>query len=144
MSAIVKLSSKLPGDAEINGLDAINNQLMESTEPVVVIAWVVPTKITEDIATSERVPTVEVRRVEPIGYPADVPKAIHDIAADRYEKRTGRDPLPMDELIAPAGDVEDLDDDTDEDAEQPRLAGDPAQIGEIFTYGNDDDPDDAA
>ena len=108
MSATVKLSSKLPGDPEINGLDAIAEQLHDPETPICVIAWVVPSKVTEDLATGLRVPTVEVRRIEPIGTPAKVPQVIQDLAAELYEKRTNRNPLPFSALMAPKGDVDEL------------------------------------
>ena len=131
MSATVKLSSKLPGDEEINGLDHIVEDLMSSTEPVVVIAWVVPTKITEDIETGARVPTVEVRRVEPIGHPREVSTEITNLAAELYEKRTGRNPLPIDVLLAPKGDVDELDD---------RRGGEPESVGQQdLDFLHDDD-----
>ena len=108
MSATVRLSSKLPGDPEINGLDSFVNDLHDPETPVCVIAWVVPSKITEDLATGARVPTVEVRRIEPIGFPDEVPQSVRDLAAELYEQRTGRNPLPFEAVIAPKGDVDEL------------------------------------
>lgn len=108
MSATVRLSSKLPADPETNGLDAFANDLHDPEAPVCVIAWVVPSKITEDLATGARVPTVEVRRIEPIGFPDEVPQAVRDLAAELYEARTGRNPLPFEAVIAPKGDVDEL------------------------------------
>ena len=107
MSATVKLSSKLPGDPEINGLDAFSDYHDPET-PICVIAWVVPAKITEDLATGARVPTMEIRRIEPIGTPAKVPQVIQDLAAELYEKRTNRNPLPFSALMAPKGDVDEM------------------------------------
>lgn len=114
MSATVKLSSKMPGDEEINGLDSIQDQLLNPEQVVAAIVWFVPTKVTEDLATGERVPTVEVRRVEPIGTPAQVPQEVQTLAANLYERRTGRNPLPFEELMAPAGEVEEVEADPDE------------------------------
>ena len=111
MSATVKLSSRLPGDEEINGLDSIVEDLISSNEPVVAIAWLVPAKTIVDRDTGEKVPTVEVRRIEPIGNPGNVPTAITTIAAELYEQRTGRNPLPIDQILAPKGDVDELNDD---------------------------------
>ena len=107
MSATVKLSSKLPGDPETNGLDAYADYRDPET-PICVIAWLVPSKVTEDLATGAHVPTMEVRRIEPIGTPAKVPQVIQDLAAELYEKRTGRNPLPFESVIAPKGDVDEL------------------------------------
>ena len=108
MSATVRLSSKLPADPETNGLDAFADDLHDPETPVCVIAWVVPSKITEDLATGARVPTVEVRRIEPIGFPDEVPQAVRDLAAELYEARTGRNPLPFEAVLAPKGDVDEL------------------------------------
>lgn len=109
MSATVKLSTKLPGDPEINGLDHIHPRLIVDDTPILCLAWVVPTKVVEDLATQERIPTVEVRRIEPIGSVDTVPQHIVDLAAELYEKRTGRNPLPIGSLLAPAGEVDELD-----------------------------------
>lgn len=132
MSAIIKLSSKLPGDEEINGLDAIVEHFKDSEEPVLVLAWVVSKQVTRITGTDEEVPTVEVRRVEPIGTADDVPQTVQDLAAELYERRTGRNPLPIGQLLAPAGDVDvwgdeqesDEEHDVDEvaEADEPRLA----------------------
>ena len=118
MSASVKLSSKLPGDPEINGLDARHDHLVSGDErPILCLAWVVPTKVVEDIATGERIPTVEIRRLEPVGTADAVPPELVELAAHLYEKRTGRNALPIGEVLAPKGDVDEL----------PRTAGEIAQ-----------------
>lgn len=144
MSKTVRLSSKLPGDPEINGLDAFADYLHDPDTPICVIAWVVPSKITEDLATGERVPTVEIRRIEPIGTPSHVSQAVQDLAAELYEKRTGRNPLPFADLVAPAGDVDELQDEpptAGEVAEQV-LATYPDEDADVFSYGYDEvDPD---
>ncbi len=108
MSATVKLSSKLPGDPEINGLDARHEQLVTSDTPILCLAWVVPTRVVEDLSTGERIPTVEVRRIEPIANVYQAPQEVVDLAARLYEKRTGRNPLPIGGLVAPSGDVDEL------------------------------------
>lgn len=107
MSATIRLSSKLPRDPETNGLDAFADYHDPET-PICVIAWVVPAKITEDLATGARVPTMEIRRIEPIGTPAKVPQVIQDLAAELYEKRTNRNPPPFSALMAPKGDVDEM------------------------------------
>lgn len=152
MSAIIKLSSKLPGDEEINGLDAKASHFLESETPVLCLAWVVTKHITkylgDDGAAPVEVPTVEVRRVEPIGTPGNVPQHVQDLAAELYEARTGRNPLPIGELLAPAGDVHVIQTPTLEDEQaaeareadeaglvmEPRLNRGPERVGEIFTF----------
>lgn len=149
MSAIIKLSSKLPGDEEINGLDNNVEHFLNDETPVLCLAWVVTKHITKYIGAGDipdtEVPTVEVRRIEPIGIPKDVPQSVHDLAAELYEERTGRNPLPLGALIAPAGDVHMIraDDDEDDDADpvvksEPRLNRGPESIGEIFSFNRPD------
>ncbi len=110
MSATIKLSSKLPGDAEINGLDGLHDRLCIDATPILCLAWIVPTTKTADIETGEEVPRVEVRRIEPIGPVTTVPTQITTLAAELYERRTGRAALPITSLLAPTGDVEEIDD----------------------------------
>lgn len=100
MSAVVKLSSKLPGDEEVNGLDVLASQLVDNPDQVIcAITWFVPTKITRDVESGAEVPTLEVRRVEPIGAVDATPRDVVDLAARLYEARTGKNPLPFDQVV---------------------------------------------
>ncbi len=99
MSALVRLAARLPGDAEINGLDAIADQLATNTgDPIVAIVWFDVSKVTHDIDAGTDVPTVRVRRVEPIGSLAFVPDSVTALAEKLFEERTGRKALPFDQL----------------------------------------------
>ena len=124
MSAAIRLSSKLPGDREINGLDHLARDF---TEVAVVcgIVWLRPTKVTEDLATGDTVPTVEVARIEAIGYIDAVPADVQRLAGQLYEECMGRDPLPFDQLIAPkhSDPEEDGPDHRDEDYDGDLLGG---------------------
>ena len=109
MSATVKLSSRLPGDPEINGLDSLRDELLEDpTQVVCAICWIkvkdIRRIIEPDPESRAEIPTVEISRIEPIDVVDRVPKAITDMAAELYEKRTGRNPLPFDSLVG-SGDV---------------------------------------
>lgn len=96
MSAVVQLSSKLPGDAEINGLDAFRDSLIDDPhEMLVCIAYVDVAKITDDVDAATRVPTVRIRRIEPLGVIGDVPQAVRDAMATAESERTGRSPIPF-------------------------------------------------
>lgn len=96
MSALVRLSAKLAGDPEVNGLDSLQGELLANPHAVVcAIVWLVPTKITEDVEGGERVPTVQVKRIEPIGVVDKVPAEVVKLALDLQEKRTGKRPLPF-------------------------------------------------
>lgn len=98
MSALVKLSSKLPGETEINGVDDLAEILVRDPDQIIVcLTWYAVPKITRDTQAKTEVPTIEVRRIEPIDVVARVPAAVQKLAAELYEKRTGgRQPLPFD------------------------------------------------
>lgn len=99
MSAVVRLSSKLPGEEEINGLDHLASSLLDNPHQVLVaICWLDVPKITEDTDKEERVPTIRVRRIEPIAAVDKVPDEIIKLAAELHEARTGRRALPFDVL----------------------------------------------
>lgn len=96
MSAVVKLSSKLPGDAEINGLDSRAGWLEDNPDELLVcIAYVDTQKLTIDTDTGEHVPTVRIRRIEPLGTLPEVPTSVREALAAAEEKRTGRSALPF-------------------------------------------------
>lgn len=99
MSAAVKLSTKLPGDPTINGLDSYASRLVDDPEELlVVVAYLDTAKVTIDTDTDDHIPTVRVRRVEPLGRLSDVPQGVRDAVAAAEEERTGRKPLPF-ELV---------------------------------------------
>lgn len=96
MSAVVKLSSKMPGDAEINGVDAQAEALRLDPEAIrVAVLYYDVQKVTFDVDSHEEVPTIRVRRIEPLGVLADVPQSVRDAVATAEEKRTGRSPIPF-------------------------------------------------
>lgn len=96
MSAVVKLSTKLPGDQETNGLDARAGQLLEEPdEPIICIAWVDTQKVTIDTDSGDHVPTARIRRIEPIGGVHEIPEAIIDAVSAAVQKRTGRKAIPF-------------------------------------------------
>lgn len=97
MSDKVKLSTKLPGDEETNGLDSLAEQLVKDPETIrVAIVWLDVVKVTNETDTHKQIPTVRVRRVEPLGDVDDVSKAIRELVDAAVEERTGRTPLPFD------------------------------------------------
>ena len=97
MSAVVKLSTKLPGDEETNGLDSLAEQLVKDPETVrVAIVWLDVSKVTTETDSHQQIPTVRVRRVEPLGDVDDVSKAIRELVDKAVEARTGKTPLPFD------------------------------------------------
>lgn len=96
MSQAVRLSSKLAKDDETNGLDHLGAQLAKDPHQVVcAIVWLTVRNITEDVDTGERVPTVMIKRIEPVAAVDKVPDEIVKLASDLYQTRTGRSPLPF-------------------------------------------------
>ena len=97
MSDAVKLGSKLPGDFEVNGLDGIVDDL--NAEPKTLRAAFVlfdVEKITVNADTGTQVPTVRVRRFEPLGKSDEISAAIREAYTQAVEQRTGRTALPLD------------------------------------------------
>lgn len=96
MSAAVKLSSKLEGDPQVNGLDAQASELYENPDSIRLgVVWYDVSKREIDTDTDAHVPTVRIRRFEPIGELEDAPQSFRDTVAAAVEKRTGRKPIPF-------------------------------------------------
>lgn len=105
MSAVAKLRAKLPGNPDINGLDAIAADLLSSPEKVrCAFIWYDVSQILEDVATGNHVPTIEVRRFEPIGDAESVPTEIREAVAAMADKRLGKQALPFDQVSYDDGD----------------------------------------
>lgn len=97
MSQAVRLSSKLSKDDETNGLDHLASTLAKNPHQVVcAITWLTVQKVTEDVDAGDRVPTVMIKRIEPIGTIDAVPEAVIELALKLYGERLGgRTPLPF-------------------------------------------------
>jgi hypothetical protein len=99
MSAKVKLSSALPGDEVINGLDGMVKQLLETPERVFVsLVWHDVVDVNHKVATGEDVPKVEVRKWIPVGPADEIPQELVEFALRKDEERLGRAPLPFDDV----------------------------------------------
>lgn len=99
MSATVKLGAKLPADLETNGLDAQAQALTDDPEAIrVAVVWYDTLKITDMTDTGDRIPTIRVRRIEPIGDVTTIPDTLRRLVDQAVENRTGRTPLPFDEV----------------------------------------------
>lgn len=93
MSTPVKLASALPSGSA-NGLGEIVDALTRDPEGLQVLIMIVDTKKIETIPdTGEVVPTARVRRVEALTG-MDL-KAGRTLMRRAYEKRTGRESLPI-------------------------------------------------
>ncbi len=96
MSAVVKLGSKLPGDAEINGLDSRARWLEENPEELLVaVVYLDTAKVVLDTDSGAHIPHVRVRRIEPLGTISEVPKGVREAMAEAEEERTGRTAIPF-------------------------------------------------
>lgn len=105
MSAVVRLSSKLPGDDETNGVDPIVAHLLDKPEAFhVAVVWFDVSKVTIDTDNGWHIPTLRVRRIEPLpdGTAGPVTKA----AEKAFSARTGRAMLPLEDLDQPTLDDE--------------------------------------
>lgn len=97
MSAVVKLSSQLAGNEEFNGLDSIVEQLLNDPKKLRVAVVVFDVSaITDNVDDDTHVPTVRIRKFEPLGAVGEVPDGITMAIAAAHERRTGRTALPLD------------------------------------------------
>lgn len=99
MSAKVKMSGALPGNDEINGLDAIADQLVETPEKLrLCLVWLDVQYVRDVTDTGERIPVTRIRRIEVAGDADNAPQELKDLVLRLNEKRTGKTPLPIDRL----------------------------------------------
>lgn len=100
MSATVKLMAKLPGDPEINGLDAYRDHLLDpEADMLVCVVYIDAQGADDDFDAGTRVPRARVRRIEPLGVIDEVPQAVRDAMAEAETARTGRKPLPFETVV---------------------------------------------
>jgi hypothetical protein len=96
MSATVRLSSKLPGDDDINGVDdTVEDLLAEPRTIRLGLVWYDVAKITSETDTGDDVPTIRLRRFEPLATLKDVPPDLAKVIAKVIEERTGTVALPI-------------------------------------------------
>jgi hypothetical protein len=104
MSALVKLSSKLPGDYETNGVDQIAADLVDDPRAVrIAVVWFDTQRTIVDTDTDDHIPVIRVRRIEPLGLVEDVGAAVRDAVQTAVQARTGRAPIAFTDLEATAG-----------------------------------------
>jgi len=96
LSDTLKLSSALPGDSDINGLDRLAQDLCKDPEGATVTAIVTfdVKDVRYVVEKGIHVPTIQVRRAE--GWlTEDTPQAVRDAMVAAGEKRLNRAPLPF-------------------------------------------------
>lgn len=98
MSDLLKLSTALPGDQEINGLDALAGALVEDPSRMVCAVLILDVKDVRYITDVEaHVPTMRFRRGE-AWLVDETPEEVRLAMVQRTEERTGRTPLPFGEV----------------------------------------------
>lgn len=118
MSALVKLSPKLPGDYETNGVDQIAADLVDEPAAVRIgIVWFDTARVIVDTDSDDHIPVVRIRRIEPLGLVEEASAAVRDAVQAAVQKRTGRTPIPFGLVEVDGGHDPDqlqLDEDDDE------------------------------
>lgn len=98
MSDVVKLAARLPGDPEVNGLDALAGDLITRPQTLrCAVIWYDTIRVTENIELGVKIPTVQVLRIEPISDAAAMPTELVSLVQEAAQARLGHEPLPFDE-----------------------------------------------
>lgn len=107
MSNSLKLSTALPGDDEINGLDVLAEPIVTDPSQMICVVAVLDVKDVRYIRDLEaHVPTLRFRRGE-AWLLNDTPEEVRLAMIERAEERMGRTPLPFGELGATKGQRDD-------------------------------------
>jgi len=97
MSAVVSLGSKLPADVDMNGLDATIKDLLREPEKLqAAVVFYNVDKITVKPEAGTEIPTIVLRRFEPIGKASEIGDAVFEVMMQAAKTRTGKEPLPLD------------------------------------------------
>jgi hypothetical protein len=111
----VKLAGRLPGSIENNGMYNVQPDLLQSPkEHRLAVIWYDVPKIVDDVETGDRIPTMRVLRIEPMGEVGEATAALREMVMQAAEARTGNTPLPFDETDPNPVTVLDEGDDRDE------------------------------
>lgn len=98
VSKSVKLAGRLPGSTENNGLLSVVDQLVNDPKTVrMFVIWGDVLTITRDVETDDDVPTLRVKRIEPMGEADAASQALQELVMRAAEERLGHTPLPFDE-----------------------------------------------
>ena len=101
MSKTVKLAGALPGDEATNGIDGLRKELLETPEVVrCAFIWYDVRNVNHVVATGEDVPTIEVRKIVPVGLASEIPADMKAAVLKLDEERRGKTPLPFDDIEA--------------------------------------------
>lgn len=107
MSSSLKLSTALPGDDAINGLDALADDLVGDPSQMICAVIICDVKDVRFVTDLEaHIPTLRFRRGE--AWPlAETPEAVRIAMIQRSEARLGRTPLPFGEVVVKGPDAAD-------------------------------------
>ncbi|UOQ58126.1 hypothetical protein MUN78_04570 [Leucobacter allii] len=96
---VLKYTSKRP-DEELDGLQD-HEAHFKGHQPADIVAVVVVSghTVVEDMNDGQRTATVRVKQIEPVD--GDDAATVRQLLRDRYAKRTGNEPLPIDEIEQP-------------------------------------------
>lgn len=98
VSKSVKLAGRLPGSTENNGLLSVVDDLVGDPKTVrMYVIWGDVLTITRDVETDDDVPTLRVKRIEPMGEADAASQALQELVMRAAEQRLGHTPLPFDE-----------------------------------------------
>lgn len=110
MSKVVKLLGALPADFENNGLDALAASLIEHPEQIrTALVWFDVHHKTDVTDSAEVVPSVRIRKIEPLGNAGEMEDAVKELWFKAEQARTGKTPLPF-------GEVREIDEEPDGEA----------------------------
>ena len=99
MSKSVALRAKLPTRDDLNGLDALHDELAaDGTTPRAAFLIYDVYREVKDTATGEVTLIIQVRRIEPISLASEVPAGIRQAVLELADKRTGKQALPFDQF----------------------------------------------
>lgn len=101
MSDTVKLSSALPKDDELNGLDDTAEELIADRRTIRAGFVLYDTaKVVEKTDDDTTVPYIRFRKFVPLGKASEVPASLQKLILKADQDRTGREPLPFDAVDA--------------------------------------------
>lgn len=99
VSKSVKLAGRLPGSIENNGMYSVESELLGSPkERRVAVIWYDVPFARDDFETGDRIPTMRILRIEPIGDADEASQALQQLVMERAEARLGHTPLPFDQV----------------------------------------------
>lgn len=99
MSDTVKLSARLEGNDETNGLDALAGELINDPSQIrVAVIYFDVCKIVDNTDDQTRVPYARIRRFEPLGDVDEISDDLRKLIQKAVEDRTGKAPLPFGQL----------------------------------------------